>query len=178
MWQKLQEALPEFMLQALQKAMDLAAQRQEKLYLVGGVVRDLFMGNREGKDIDLVLEGDSLSFANELLHKLPGQIAPHSQFATATITFSDGWHIDIASARQEYYQEPAAFPIVEAGSIRQDLIRRDFTINAMAISLNKDDKGLLLDFFGGRMDITARQLKVLHNMSFIEDPTRLLRRCV
>ncbi len=175
MWQKLQEALPEFMLQALQKAMDLAAQRQEKLYLVGGVVRDLFMGNREGKDIDLVLEGDSLSFANELLHKLPGQIAPHSQFATATITFSDGWHIDIASTRQEYYQEPAAFPIVEAGSIRQDLIRRDFTINAMAISLNKDDKGLLLDFFGGRMDITARQLKVLHNMSFIEDPTRLLR---
>ena len=175
MWPKLQASLSVELMHTLNEAADLAISRREKIYLVGGAVRDLFLGPQAGQDLDLVIEGDSLSFAEELVPKIAGQIAPHAQFATATVNLPNGWHIDIASARQEYYVQPAALPVVRPGSIRQDLGRRDFTMNAMAVSLNPEDRGRLLDFFGGRMDITARQLRVLHPMSFTEDPTRLLR---
>lgn len=147
---------------------------QNKVFVVGGFVRDLLL-QRENLDIDLVVEGDGISFARELNKKIKGEILFHKQFSTASIKLENNNIIDIVSARREYYEYPAALPIVERGSIWHDLFRRDFTINCMAIQLNSLSFGKLLDYFGGLSDIENKKIRVLYNLSFIEDPTRILR---
>lgn len=142
-------------------------------YLVGGSVRDLIMG-QENLDIDIVIEGDGISFANELSKRIGAKIRTHQRFGTAQV-FIGELKIDIATARTEYYESPAALPTVETSSIKKDLYRRDFTINTLAIKLNPKDFGLLIDFFGGQRDIKEKTIRVLHNLSFIEDPTRAFR---
>ncbi|MEE9316458.1 MAG: CCA tRNA nucleotidyltransferase, partial [bacterium] len=152
----------------------IAEEKSFRVYLVGGFVRDLLLGV-ENFDVDLVVEGDGISFAQCLVKKLRGKVAAHKRFGTAVVTLPGGIKIDIATARKEFYEFPAALPTVKEGSLREDLYRRDFTINAMAVRLNPKHYGELVDFFGGWKDLKKRMVKVLHNKSFIEDPTRIFR---
>lgn len=144
------------------------------VYVVGGFVRDLLLG-AENLDIDLVLEGDGIAYAERLSGCLGGKVRSHPKFGTAAITLADGFRIDVATARAEYYEHPAALPTVEHSSIKMDLYRRDFTINTLAIRLNADHFGEIIDFYGGQRDLRNKTIRVLHNLSFVEDPTRMLR---
>jgi len=143
-------------------------------YVVGGFVRDLLLRIRN-LDVDIVIEGDGIRFAKELARTLGGEIRTHEKFNTALVILPDGRKVDVATARLEYYDSPAAMPTVELSSIKLDLFRRDFTINAMAIHLNPENFGLLLDFFNCQNDLKDRKIRVLHNLSFVEDPTRIFR---
>jgi tRNA nucleotidyltransferase (CCA-adding enzyme) len=143
-------------------------------YVVGGFVRDLFL-YRSDEDIDIVIEGDGIAFAKKYAKLVGARIHTHEKFGTAVIIFPDGFKIDVASARLEYYKFPAALPVVEMSSIKLDLYRRDFTINTLAIQLNSERFGTLIDFFAARKDIKERIIRVLHNLSFVEDPTRVFR---
>lgn len=142
-------------------------------YLVGGSVRDMLRGEAN-LDIDIVIEGDGIAFAQSLGSKLKAKVRSHNRFGTAVVV-TEFLKFDIATARTEYYESPAALPRVEMSSIKKDLYRRDFTINTLAINLNPSKFGQLLDFFGGQRDIKERTIKILHNLSFIEDPTRAFR---
>lgn len=142
-------------------------------YLVGGSIRDLLRGE-SNLDIDIVIEGDGIAFAKALGEKLNVKVTCHKRFGTAVI-ITDFLKFDVATARTEYYESPAALPRVEISSIKKDLYRRDFTINSLAIRLNPDRFGQLLDFFGGQRDIKEKTIRILHNLSFIEDPTRAFR---
>ena len=143
-------------------------------YVVGGFVRDLFL-YRRNEDIDIVIEGDGISFAKEFARLYGARLHTHAKFGTAVIIFSDGFKIDVATARMEYYKFPAALPTVEMSSIKLDLFRRDFTINTLAIRLNPENFGTLIDFFAAHKDIKEKTVRVLHNLSFVEDPTRVFR---
>jgi len=143
-------------------------------FVVGGFVRDLFLF-RKNEDVDIVIEGDGINFAKGFAKKNQARIHYHVKFGTAVIIFPDGFKIDVASARMEYYESPAALPVVEMSSIKLDLFRRDFTINTLAIYLNSSKFGTLIDFFLARKDIKVKAIRVLHNLSFVEDPTRVFR---
>ena len=142
-------------------------------YLVGGSIRDLLRGEAN-LDLDIVIEGDGIAFARVLGKKLKVKVTSHKRFGTAVV-ITDFLKFDVATARTEYYESPAALPHVEMSSIKKDLYRRDFTINTLAIRLNSDRFGQLLDFFGGQKDIKEKAIRILHNLSFIEDPTRAFR---
>jgi tRNA nucleotidyltransferase (CCA-adding enzyme) len=144
------------------------------VYAVGGFVRDLLL-KVENFDVDIVVEGDGIRLAEEFEKKFTCRIRTHKKFGTAIILFPDGLKIDVATARLEVYESPAALPTVESASIRMDLYRRDFTINTLAIQLNPKAFGELIDFFGGVKDIKEKVIRVLHNLSFVEDPTRVFR---
>ena len=145
-----------------------------KAYTVGGFVRDLLL-TQKNLDLDIVVEGDGIVFAKKLVLELGGRLRTHERFITANVTLPDGFKIDVATARLEYYEYPAALPTVELSSIKLDLYRRDFTINAMAMQLNPDKFGTLVDFFNCQNDLKEKLIKVLHNLSFVEDPSRILR---
>ena len=148
--------------------------RAGAVYLVGGTVRDLLLGE-ESFDVDIAVEGDAIAFAYELAKALAGRATPHARFGTAVVSYGDGERVDVVTTRTEFYDAPGALPAVERAGLREDLFRRDFTINAMASSLGTDDLGRLVDPHGGRVDLEARVLRVLHNLSFIDDPTRIFR---
>ncbi len=143
-------------------------------FVVGGFVRDLLL-HIKNLDIDIVIEGDGIRFAEELAQRKGGSVRTHEKFGTATVLLPDYGKIDVATARLEYYEYPAAMPTVELSSIKLDLFRRDFTINAMAIHLNPSRFGTLVDFFNSQNDLKERRISVLHNLSFVEDPTRIFR---
>ncbi|WP_418789982.1 CBS domain-containing protein [Phosphitispora sp. TUW77] len=145
-----------------------------QVFVVGGFVRDLILGV-ENFDIDLVVEGDGPGFARSLAQFLCGRVRVHDKFGTAMVILDDNFRIDVATARTEYYEYPAALPKVEVSSLKQDLYRRDFTINAMAVTLSAKNFGKLVDYFGGRRDLEEGIIRVLYNLSFVEDPTRILR---
>jgi tRNA nucleotidyltransferase (CCA-adding enzyme) len=153
-----------------------AVSRQQgvPVYLVGGFVRDLLL-ERENRDLDLVVEGDGLDFAARLADAVGGRVRAHRAFLTAVVVDSEGFHIDVATARSEFYRAPAALPEVQTSALRQDLFRRDFTINTLAIRLGPEPNPELIDYFGGRRDLKDKTLRVLHSLSFIDDPTRILR---
>ena len=170
----LTERLSRADIQMLQELGGLADELGYKAFVAGGYVRDLLL-RAPTKDIDVVIEGDGIVFAKALAARKNGRVSVHEQFVTADVTFESGQHIDIATARREYYEHPAALPIVEETSIKLDLSRRDFTINAMAIQLNLDHFGQLIDFFNCQNDLKRREIKVLHNVSFVDDPSRMFR---
>jgi tRNA nucleotidyltransferase (CCA-adding enzyme) len=145
-----------------------------QVYVVGGYVRDLILGI-DNLDIDITVEGDGILFAETFARLYGCRVKSHSKFGTAVIVFPDGLKIDVASTRLEYYSSPGALPTVERSSLKMDLYRRDFTINTLAISLNSRDFGLLIDYFSGQRDLQDRIIRVLHNLSFVEDPTRVFR---
>jgi len=145
-----------------------------KVYAVGGFVRDLLQ-RHENLDVDLVVEGDGIAFAEALARQVAGKVTSHRTFGTAVLTLPDGFKMDVATARTEYYEYPAALPTVEHSSIKMDLYRRDFTINTLAVCLNAERYGELLDFFGAQQDLRDKTLRIIHNLSFVEDPTRILR---
>ncbi len=143
-------------------------------YVVGGFVRDLFL-YRPNEDLDVVIEGDGIAFAKTFAKQVGARTHVHFKFGTAVVIFPDGFKIDVATARMEYYPFPAAMPTVEMSSIKLDLFRRDFTINTLAIRLNPEYFGTLIDFFSAHKDIKSKTIRVLHNLSFVEDPTRVFR---
>ena len=145
-----------------------------RAYVVGGFVRDLFL-YRDNEDIDIVIEGDGIEFAKQYAKIVGARIHSYAKFGTAVIIFPDGFKIDVASARMEYYKFPAALPTVEMSSIKLDLFRRDFTVNTLSIQLNPGRFGLLIDFFSAQKDLKEKTIRVLHNLSFVEDPTRVFR---
>jgi tRNA nucleotidyltransferase (CCA-adding enzyme) len=146
---------------------------EERVYLVGGAVRDLLLGE-PSFDIDLAVEGDGVAFAERLAERLGGRMHSHEKFHTAVV-LTDEVRVDVATARTEHYEYPAALPTVERSTLRQDLFRRDFTINAMAVALTGERFGELVDPYRGFADLDARVVRVLHPLSFIDDPTRIFR---
>jgi len=158
----------------LQKVGEVADQLGYNAFVVGGFVRDLLL-KKANMDLDIVVEGDGISFARNLAGELRGRVRVHERFGTATLILENGLKLDFATARLEYYEYPAALPTVELSSIKLDLYRRDFTINAMAIQLNPSQFGKLIDFFNSQNDLKQRAIKVLHNLSFVDDPTRIFR---
>lgn len=161
-------------LHALEAAARLATAQGVPLYLVGGVVRDLLMGS-DVTDLDLVIRGDGPVFASELGRVLGARVTIHDAFGTASLDAPSGVHLDVATARRESYTAPAALPRVESGSLLDDLMRRDVTVNSMAIRLDGPHWGHLVDELAGRADLSRRLLRVHHMLSLTEDPTRALR---
>ncbi len=168
------ERLPAAVCDLLASAGAVAERIGMKAYVVGGFVRDLVM-RIDNLDIDVVIEGDGIAFAEAFAAEHPCRVRPHHKFGTAVLVFPDGFKLDVATARVEYYMEPAALPTVEYSSLKLDLYRRDFTINTLAVRLNPGVYGELIDFFGAQRDIKEKTLRVLHSLSFVEDPSRILR---
>lgn len=196
---QLERSLSAPLLELLRTAGELATAQGDTLYVVGGFVRDLLltMLAQNGStvktsprfDLDLVVEGDAIALARRLRERRGGRVVSHSRFGTAKwildkpLPFQSGppekstrlISLDFVTARTEFYEHPSALPQVERSSVRQDLHRRDFTINTLALRLTPDHFGELLDFYGGQKDLEARLIRVLHSLSFVEDPTRMLR---
>ncbi|HEY75592.1 MAG TPA: CBS domain-containing protein [Thermoflexia bacterium] len=186
----LEEALPPQTLALVRRIAETAREMGYSLYFVGGLVRDLLLGTPV-VDVDLVVEGDAIRLARRLARQLGGRVVAHRRFGTAKWLIGQGvWQavaggppppdrtprsIDFATARTEFYTHPTALPEVERSSIKQDLHRRDFTINTLAIRLDPPHWGELLDFYGGEADLRNGVIRVLHSLSFIDDPTRILR---
>jgi len=170
----MRERISDHIIEKLKAIGKIADEMGYPTYVVGGFVRDLFL-YRRNEDIDVVVEGDGIAFAREFARQERARVHTHEKFGTAVIIFPDGFKIDVASARMEYYRFPAALPIVEMSSIKLDLFRRDFTINTLAIQLNPKKFGTLVDFFAAQKDIKEKTIRVLHNLSFVEDPTRVFR---
>ncbi|OGX24620.1 MAG: hypothetical protein A2787_07100 [Omnitrophica WOR_2 bacterium RIFCSPHIGHO2_01_FULL_48_9] len=152
----------------------LADRSHAPAYVVGGFVRDIFL-KRKNFDIDIVVEGDAVGLAKSYAARHNGRVVVHERFKTATVEFKAGRHVDFTTARRESYPHPGALPVVAAGNIADDLLRRDFTINAMAVCINRDSWGKLVDYYGGWADLRAKKVRVLHGKSFEDDPTRILR---
>ena len=143
-------------------------------YVVGGFVRDLLLGI-DNLDIDVVIEGDGIRFARAFAKDTKAAVTVHDRFGTAVVRFADGFKLDVATARTEYYAHPTALPTVVPSSIQKDLARRDFTINTLAVQVNPRAFGRLVDFYGGQRDLKDQTIRVLHRLSFVEDPTRAFR---
>jgi tRNA nucleotidyltransferase (CCA-adding enzyme) len=156
------------------EAIQAVGESFDGVYLVGGAVRDVLL-DEPTFDLDIAVEGDGIALGHALAQALGGRAVPHDKFGTAIVLAEDGTRVDVATTRTEFYDYPAALPRVEQATLRQDLFRRDFTINAMAVSLKGEDFGRLVDFFGGLRDVEGRAIRVLHNLSFIDDPTRIFR---
>jgi len=152
----------------------MARDRGMEAYLVGGLVRDLFLGVGS-IDLDIAVVGDGIAFARRAGGELGGGVAVYDRFRTATITMPDLTRVDVATSRSETYERPGALPDVKPAPIAADLVRRDFTINALAVDLDPDKFGALVDPHGGAADLAARRLRVLHDRSFLDDPTRIVR---
>jgi len=189
----IEKALPPCRLSLLRLVMECSSKEKQALYIVGGFVRDLIMGI-PSKDFDIVVEGDAIKFARLLADQHGGRVVAHRRFRTAKwqikeihdalinqlgcsrqelIDLPDS--LDLISARTEFYDHPTALPTVESSSIKQDLHRRDFTINTLALRLDGSHFGELHDHWGGLNDLKKKQVKVLHSLSFVDDPTRMLR---
>ncbi len=191
--QLLQQAMTPCRLGLLMKIIDISKQNPQGLYIVGGFVRDLIL-QRPSQDFDIVVEGDAIKLAHSLAKQMGGRVITHRRFGTAKWQIKDiraelilrleeknasiqelPESLDLISARTEFYDRPTALPVVESSSIKQDLHRRDFTINTLALRLDGSHFGELQDYWGGLADLKKKQIKVLHSLSFVDDPTRLLR---
>ena len=173
--EKIKQNLPAELQALVNDAVAIAAERKQPLYLVGGVVRDLLLGQTSDIcDLDVVVEGDAVGLACGFAEKVSGKLVAHLMFNTAKIELAN-CTIDIAIARTETYAKPGALPVVTSGTLKTDLFRRDFTVNAMAVSLNPDNYGELIDLYGGTKDLNSKKIRVLHDMSFTDDATRIWR---
>ena len=144
--------LPKEIKDLIYLARDIAGKKNIAAYLVGGFARDLLLGAKN-LDLDIVVEADGISFAEEFACCLKAKLIRHRRFGTATVLVNPHFKVDIASARKEFYPQPAHLPVVEKGSLKDDLRRRDFTINTMAIDISADNFGRIIDFFGGKDDL-------------------------
>lgn len=151
-----------------------ADRRKVSVWLVGGMVRDLLLG-QPSLDVDIVVEGDGMGFAAALARGLGARALIHRRFGTAAIELASGLRIDVVTARREMYARPGSLPDVIFGQLSDDLFRRDFTINAIAASLNSADLGEIRDDFEGAPDIAKGLVRIMHYRSFVDDPTRILR---
>ena len=171
---KIRRAFPEKMADLLRFSGRLAVEMGYTAFAVGGFIRDLLLGV-QNLDVDMVIEGNAIEYAKRLSKELCGVYVYHKRFGTATVFIPSLGRIDIAMTRTEIYERPAALPTVRLGPIENDLYRRDFTINAMAFSLDRRHFGELLDPFNGRNDLKEGIIRALHDLSFVDDPTRIFR---
>jgi tRNA nucleotidyltransferase (CCA-adding enzyme) len=190
---RLGQAIPPAHLALLRAVAEAADERGDSLYLVGGVVRDLMLGI-PSLDLDVVVEGDAIGLAQSVANEYGGRVRGHQRFGTAKWLLDQGRKelarrlslpaegeaslppsLDLVSARAEFYPRPTSLPEVERGSLKLDLHRRDFTINTLAVSLNGSRWGTLYDYWGGLRDLEEKRIRVLHSLSFVDDPTRILR---
>ena len=165
--------IPQTYFQLLKRIGEIANLSGMRVYLVGGIVRDMLFGNRS-IDFDIVCEGDAILLGRRIKEELGFSLKENRIFKTCLLE-KDDIKFDLATARKEVYPYPGSLPKVSPSNIIEDLKRRDFTINSIAISINKDDFGRFIDPFNGRKDIREKELRVLHEKSFHEDPTRILR---
>ena len=170
---QLEEYLPQQILKLVKDAGEKASELGQEIYLVGGAMRDLFLG-RANFDLDLVVEGDAIKLSQELARDSQAKLTVHTRFGTAKLSCTD-FSLDLATARRETYSQPGALPTVEPGSLTDDLRRRDFSINAMAVCLAPQRFGELVDMCNGKDDLDNQLIRVLHPNSFIDDATRILR---
>ena len=170
---QIEKQLPAELVNFMWVAGRVTASQGQGLYLVGGVVRDLLLG-KPNFDLDLVVEGNAIELAQQLAKIKQGGITTHPLFNTAKLKWNK-WSVDFATVRSETYAKPGALPTVKPGSIESDLFRRDFTINAMAVHLNPQRYGKLIDLYGGKKDLEYKLIRVLHERSFIDDATRIWR---
>ena len=166
--------LPEEVLEILKLAGKTASQQDNQLYLIGGMVRDLLL-EKNNYDLDLVIEGNLKEFILEFEDRIEGKVSYNEQFQTASVELDSGYNLDFATTRREYYPYPGALPEVERTNIFEDLFRRDFTVNALALGINPEKWGQLFDFFQGKKDLDRNLLRTLHRFSFLDDPTRIIR---
>ncbi|MFQ5508182.1 MAG: CBS domain-containing protein [Leptospirillia bacterium] len=177
--ERMRHSLPEAVYDLLVEIGQDAVRQEVEVFMAGGIVRDLLL-DRTNLDVDLVVEGGAIPFAEAWAQKSGARVHTHARFGTATVTMErptlpPHFKVDFASARTEFYEYPSALPIVEQSSLKKDLYRRDFTINALAVCLTPPRFGMLIDYFGGQRDLKQGQVRVLHTLSFTEDPTRALR---
>ena len=170
---KIERQLPTELVAFIRTAGDIAVRKRQKIYLVGGAVRDLLLGQTT-VDLDLVVEGSAIELAQRLSAVKLGKITVHRRFNTAKVQW-DKWSVDFTTARSETYTRPGALPTVKPSSINDDLFRRDFTINAMAVGITPNRYGELIDLYGGRADLGRKFIRALHAESFIDDATRIWR---
>ena len=170
----LKQKLPIRIFKIIHRIGSFAEENGFSVYIVGGFVRDVLLGVKN-LDLDIVVEGNAIDFVKVLRDKISLNVLTYPRFGTATIALSDGLKIDVAGVRKENYAYPAALPTVSPSSIKKDLFRRDFTINAIAVKINHSNFGQLLDLFEGQKDLLEGKIRVLHDRSFIDDPTRILR---
>jgi len=170
---QLEQYLPQPLLELVKDITKQAAKLEQRVYLVGGIVRDLLLGY-PNFDLDLVTEGDAIDLAEHLMETSNAKLLAHHRFGTAKLRYRD-FTLDLATARKETYARPGALPTVTPGTLSDDLIRRDLSINAMAISLATNDYGELIDPYHGRTDLEHRLIRILHSRSFTDDATRILR---
>ncbi len=172
--ERFEKNIPPKTLALLKKVGRLADERGESAYAVGGFVRDLFLG-KTGVDIDITVVGDGVTFAEKFAQRTGSEVEAFSRFGTSIVVVPGFGKVDIATARTERYERPGALPDVEKSDIVQDLYRRDFSINSMALSLTPGCFFKLLDPFQGREDLRRGRIRALHDQSFIDDPTRIFR---
>ena len=166
--------LPRRTVEILHQLGEVGDRLELPVYAVGGFVRDLLLGH-QNMDLDVTVDGDGILFAETFAAQHGCRVKSHQKFGTAVIVFRDGFKVDVASTRLEYYVSPGALPTVERSSLKMDLYRRDFTVNTLAVRLNSAAFGHLIDFFGAYRDLQEKVIRVLHNLSFVEDPTRVFR---
>lgn len=171
---RMERIIPEKIILLLQEIGLMADKQNINAYIIGGFVRDLLLG-QVNLDMDIVVEANAIEFARKLAKVLKAKVKVHQRFKTAKIKLKDETIIDIAMARTEFYETPAALPVVSLSTLAKDLWRRDFTINTLAMGLNKDKFAKLIDFFHGEKDIKEKRIRILHDLSFVEDPTRIFR---
>jgi len=171
----LESCLPAETLELLRDIGETTLSGGQQVYLVGGTVRDLILGQTwSGTDLDLVVEGDAVELARRIAKGKNWGLRTHPRFGTAKLLL-DNLGLDLVTARSEIYSQPGALPSVKRGTIEDDLRRRDFTINAMAVCITPDSFGLLIDPHGGGGDLGRGMIRILHRGSFVDDPTRILR---
>ncbi len=171
----LNNELPREMQRLLLKVSRLAEREKAKIYLVGGIIRDLLLRYPPEKDLDFVVIGDAVDFTYKLQKLLGGSIRHFEQFGTASLDLPEGLRLDLVTARKEFYTSPAALPRVEKSSLKNDLFRRDFTINTMACSLEAENYGEFHDYYNGKADLENKIIRALYQLSFVDDPLRILR---
>lgn len=170
---QIEKQLPADTYNFIKAAGKVAQKQQQRLYLVGGMVRDLLL-ERSTLDLDLLVEGDGIKLARKLADINQAKVTVHLRFGTAKLQWDNG-STDVATTRTETYARPGALPTVKPGTIKTDLSRRDFTVNAMAIELNPGHFGELIDPYAGKDDLERKSIRVLHTKSFIDDATRIWR---
>jgi tRNA nucleotidyltransferase (CCA-adding enzyme) len=170
---QVEQYLPMQLLKLVQDISGQAAKQEQRVYLVGGVVRDLLLGY-PNFDLDLVVEGNAVKFAQQVAETSKAELLAHHRFGTAKLRY-ENFTLDLATARKETYAKPGALPAVTPGTLKDDLVRRDFSINTMAISLASNDYGELVDPYQGKNDLERRLIRILHPESFSDDATRILR---